>query len=82
MTTYFPLQCQREAARFAAGTTRVDEIRRTTNQEAIRMLVLGRRDEALRVLFDGLRDQAPLSFKPPAVVTVIDADGIDLEVAR
>lgn len=60
------MQCQREAARFAAGPTRVDELRRLAIKAAVRRLRAGDRDGALREMYDGLARQAPLTFKPPA----------------
>lgn len=67
MTTR-PMQCQREAARFASRPDKVDEIRRTTNRTAIvRLREDGDFAGALQVMYDGLASQAPLTFKPPAV---------------
>lgn len=61
------LQCQREAARFALGAPRVEEIGVRTRREAIRRLRSGDFAGALEVMYAGLAEQAPLSFKPPAV---------------
>ena len=59
------MQCQREVARFAAGPARVNEVRHSSVRAAVRFLVLGDREAALQVMYDGLVLQAPLSFKPP-----------------
>lgn len=62
------MQCQREAARFASRETTVDELRQIAIRAAIRRLRdHGDRDGALREMYEGLANQAPLTFKPPPV---------------
>ena len=63
------LQCQVEAARFASTADVIDEIRATTARTAIRLLRAGDRPGALAAMYEGLAAQAPLTFKPPTVVT-------------
>lgn len=63
-TTHAPLQCQREAARFATRDLPVDEVRRRTNAEALELIVAGDREGALEVMFAGLKRQCPLTFNP------------------
>lgn len=60
-----PLRCQEDAARFASGETRVDELRHAAVRAAVRRLVLGDRTGALEEMYAGLSAQAPLSFRPP-----------------
>lgn len=59
------MQCQREAARFAAGPARVDELRHLAVKAAVRRLRAGNREAALDEMYAGLARQAPLTFKPP-----------------
>lgn len=63
------MQCQREAARFAAGPTRVDELRRLAVKAAVRKLRDGDRAGAVAEMYAGLANQAPLTFKPPTGTT-------------
>lgn len=61
------LQCQREAARFASGPDRVEELTRIGRQAAIRHLLAGDRPAALQAMYDGQKAACPLTFTPPAV---------------
>ncbi|NYD39941.1 hypothetical protein [Nocardioides panaciterrulae] len=62
-----PLQCQVEAGRFSSTVVDAETVRASTIRLALRELRAGHgRGAALEVMYAGLKDQCPLTFRAPA----------------